>query len=324
MLKVQRVVLSSRPGKNGQPVPENFRVEETSLPTELKQGEVLVRTLYLSVDPYMRCRMNDETGADYLLPWRLGDCIDGGGVGVVEASKNEQQLGVGDTVTSFNLRWQTHDVINGKSVQKVDPRMVDGHLSYILGAVGMPGLTALFGVREKGHVIPGTGQTMVISGAAGACGSLAGQIGRLDGCERVVGICGSDEKCQTLVSELGFTSAVNYKKGDILKALKDSCPNGVDIYFDNVGGPISDTVISQMNSGGHVILCGQISQYNLDVPYPPPLSDKTQQTLREKNITRERFMVLNYMEKHNEGLELLGQWVMTGQIKKIWEWPFAQ
>ncbi|XP_026789673.2 prostaglandin reductase 2 isoform X1 [Pangasianodon hypophthalmus] len=316
MLTVQRVVLSSRPGKNGHPSPDNFRVEETSLCTELKQGEVLVRTVYLSVDPYMRCRMNDDTGADYLLPWRLEECIDGGGVGVVEASKNTQ-LATGDIVTSFNWHWQTHDVIHGNCVQKVDPRMVDGHLSYVLGAVGMPGLTALLGVREKGHVTCGAGQTMVISGASGACGSLAGQIGRLDGCERVVGICGSDEKCRILVSQLGFTAAVNYKKGDISKALRDNCPNGVDIYFDNVGGPISDTVISQMNSGGHVILCGQISQYNKDVPYPPPLSEETQEALRRKNITRDRFMVLNYMDKHKEGLELLSHWVKTGQIKVL-------
>ncbi|XP_060735970.1 prostaglandin reductase 2 isoform X1 [Tachysurus vachellii] len=316
MLTVQRVLLSSRPGKNGHPSPDNFRVEDTSLCTELKQGEILVRTLYLSVDPYMRCRMNDDTGADYLLPWRLEEVIDGGGVGVVKDSKNTQ-LAIGDIVTSFNWHWQTYDVIDGSSVEKVDPSMVDGHLSNVLGAVGMPGLTALLGVREKGHVIRGAGQTMVISGASGACGSLAGQIGRLDGCETVVGICGSDEKCQTLVSQLGFTAAVNYKKEDVSTALRNCCPNGVDIYFDNVGGPISDTVISQMNSGSHVILCGQISQYNKDVPYPPPLSKETQEALRCKNIIRDRFMVLNYMNKHKEGLELLSRWVKTGQVKVL-------
>lgn len=260
--------------------------------------------------------MNDDTGADYLLPWKLEECIDGGGVGVVEASNNVH-LAVGDLVTSFNWHWQTHDVIHGDALEKVDPSMVDGHLSYFLGAVGMPGLTALFGVREKGHVTRGAGQTMVISGASGACGSLAGQIGRLDGCERVVGICGSDEKCQTLVTQLGFTAAVNYKKGDIAAALRDSCPNGVHIYFDNVGGPVSDTVISQMNGGSHIILCGQISQYNKDVPYPPPLNPETQEALRRKNITRDRFLVLNYMDKHKEGLELLSQWVKTGQLKVL-------
>ncbi|XP_042630232.1 prostaglandin reductase 2-like [Cyprinus carpio] len=183
--------------------------------------------------------------------------------------------------------------------------MADGHLSYVLGAVGMPGLTALLGVREKGHVTPGTHQTMVISGAAGACGRIAGQIGRLGGCERVVG------KCQTLVTELGFPAGINYKKGDISSALREHCPTGIDVYFDNVGGPISDAVISQMNPGGHVILCGQISQYNKDLPYPPPLSVDTQETLRHKNITRERFVVLNYMEKHEEGLMHLSHWVKT-------------
>lgn len=316
MLTVQRVVLLSRPGPDSSPVPDNFSVEEISLCPELKEGEVLVRTLYLSVDPYMRCRMNDETGADYLLPWKLKECVDGGGVGVVENSKN-RTLDVGDIVTSFNWHWQTHDVIDGKLLQKVDPKIVEGNMSYILGAVGIPGLTALLGVREKGHVTPGAGQTMVISGAAGACGSLAGQIARLDGCERVVGICGSDQKCQTLVSKLDFTAAINYKKEDLITALKDTCPSGVDIYFDNVGGPISDIVISQMNHSSHVILCGQISQYNKDVPYPPPLSKETEKALSSKNITRERFMVLNYLEKFDAGLVQMSQWIKTGQIKVI-------
>lgn len=316
MLKVKRVVLYSRPGRNGHPVPESFRVEEIVKPSELKEGEVLVRTLFLSVDPYMRCRMNDDTGADYLLPWRLEEPVDGGGVGIVEASKNEA-LSVGSIVTSFNWRWQTYDVMNGSLLQKVNPEMGDGHLSYVLGAVGMPGLTALLGVREKGHVTAGTNQTMVVSGAAGACGSIAGQIGRLDGCGRVVGICGSDQKCQALVTELGFTSAINYKIGDISSALREHCPKGIDVYFDNVGGPISDAVISQMNTCGYVILCGQISQYNKDVPYPPPLSEHTQDALSRKNITRERFVVLNYMEKHEEGLLQLSHWVKTGQIKVL-------
>uniref|UniRef100_A0A8C1H000 15-oxoprostaglandin 13-reductase n=1 Tax=Cyprinus carpio TaxID=7962 RepID=A0A8C1H000_CYPCA len=316
MLNVKRVVLRSRPGKDGLPVPENFRVEEIMKSPELKEGQVLVRSLFLSVDPYMRCRMNDDTGADYLLPWRLGEVVDGGGVGVVEASKN-QALSAGITVTSFSWPWQTYNVMDGSLLQEVDPEMVDGHLSHVLGAVGMPGLTALLGVREKGHVTPGSHQTMVISGAAGACGSIAGQIGRLDGCERVVGICGSEQKCQALVTELGFTAGINYKKGDISSALREHCPAGIDIYFDNVGGPISDAVISQMNPGGHVILCGQISQYNKDVPYPPPLSEDTQKALCHKNITRERFVVLNYIEKHAEGLVQLSRWVKTGQIKVL-------
>ncbi|XP_071354795.1 prostaglandin reductase 2 isoform X1 [Trachinotus anak] len=315
-MQVQRVVLNSRPGKNGAPVPENFRLEETTLTSDLKDGEALVRTLYLSVDPYMRCRMNEDTGADYLTPWQLSECVDGGGVGRVESSRCST-CAEGDVVTSFNWPWQTRAVMKGSGLQKLDPQLVDGHLSYFLGAVGITGLTALLGVREKGHVTKGANQTMVVSGAAGACGSIAGQIGRLDGCVRVVGICGSDEKCRALVEDLGFSAAVNYRQEDVPTRLKECCPDGVDVYFDNVGGAISETVIAQMNNGGHVILCGQISQYNKDVPYPPPLSEETQETLQSKSITRERFMVLNYMSKADAALYELSQCVKSGQVKVL-------
>lgn len=282
--------------------------------TELKEGEVLVKTLYLSVDPYMRCRMNDDTGADYLRPWPLSESVDGGGVGLVQSSFCSS-FSQGDVVTSFNWPWQTHAVLQGTTLQKLDAQLVDGHLSYFLGAVGMPGLTALFGVREKGHVTKG--QTMVISGAAGACGSIAGQIGRLDGCSTVVGICGSEEKCRALVKDLGFSAAVNYRQDDVSARLKQYCPEGVDVYFDNVGGDISDTVMSQMNKNSHVILCGQISQYNKDVPYPPPLSQEIQNTLSRNSITRDRFMVLNYMDKADAGIFELSQLVRSGQVKVL-------
>lgn len=316
MMQVQRVVLGSRPGNNGTPVPENFRLEKSTVPTDLQEGEVLVRTLYLSVDPYMRCRMNEDSGAEYLTSWQLSECVDGGGVGIVESSRCAA-FTKGDVVTNFNWPWQTHAVMKGSLLQKVDPQMADGRLSYFLGVIGITGLTALLGVREKGNVTKGANQTMVVSGAAGACGSVAGQIGRLDGCARVVGICGSAEKCRALVEDLGFDAAINYRAEDIPAKLKESCPHGIDVYFDNVGGDISDTVIKQMNSGGHVILCGQISQYNKDVPYPPPLSEEIQEALRSKNITRERFMVLNYMSKADAALYELSQWVKSGQIKVL-------
>ncbi|KAM5178257.1 prostaglandin reductase 2 isoform 3-T6 [Callospermophilus lateralis] len=247
---VQQVVLNSRPGKNGNPVAENFRLEEVSIPDTINEGQVQVKTLYLSVDPYM-----------------------------------------------------------------VDPQLVDGHLSYFLGAIGMPGLTSLIGVQEKGHVSAGSNQTMVVSGAAGACGSLAGQIGHLLGCSRVVGICGTQEKCLILTSELGFDAAINYKKGNVAEQLRESCPAGVDIYFDNVGGDISDTVISQMNQNSHIILCGQISQYNKDVPYPPPLPPAIEAIQKERNITRERFLVLNYKDKFEPGILQLSQWFKEGKLK---------
>ncbi|XP_061752248.1 prostaglandin reductase 2-like isoform X2 [Nerophis ophidion] len=373
---VKKVVLASRPGANNKPVPANFRLEETNLALDLQEEEVLVRTLYLSVDPYMRCRMNEDTGAEYLTPWQLCQCADGGGVGVVESSPDGGGVGVvesspdgggvgvvesspdgggvgvvesspdgggvgvvesspdgggvgvvessrhdafcrGDVVTSFNWPWQSHAAVTGSLLHKVDPSLVDGHLSYFLGAVGMTGLTALLGMREKGHVTQGANQTLVVSGAAGACGSIAGQIGRLDGCSRVVGICGSEEKCKTLVEVLAFTGAINYRRQDVAAALRDRCPDGVDVYFDNVGGSISDAVIAQMNDGGHVVLCGQISQYNKDVPYPPPLSQETQDNLSRKKILRERFMVLNYMNKAEAALAELGRLVTTGQVKVL-------
>uniref|UniRef100_H3DPM1 Prostaglandin reductase 2 n=2 Tax=Tetraodon nigroviridis TaxID=99883 RepID=H3DPM1_TETNG len=316
MVLVKRVVLNSRPGKDGAPEPGNFRVEETTLEPDLEDGEVLVRTLYLSVDPYMRCRMNEDTGADYLTPWQLGERVDGGGVGVVESSRCGA-LSVGAVVTFLNWPWQTHAVLTGTALRKVDPQLVDGHLSHFLGALGMTGLSAFFGVREEGHVTKGAKQTMVVSGAAGACGSMAGQIGRLDGCLGVVGICGSEEKCRTLLEDLGFSAAINYRTEDVPARLKACCPDGVDVYFDNVGGAISDAVISQMNPGGHVILCGQISQYNKDVPYPPPLSQEIQEVLRGRNITRERFVVLRYTDRLDEALCELSRWLRSGQIKVL-------
>uniref|UniRef100_A0A8C0S3X6 Prostaglandin reductase 2 n=1 Tax=Canis lupus familiaris TaxID=9615 RepID=A0A8C0S3X6_CANLF len=311
---VQRVVLNSRPGVNGNPVAENFRVEEVNLPNNINEGQVQVRTLYLSVDPYMRCRMNEDTGTDYITPWQLSQVVDGGGIGIVEESKH-LNFTKGDFVISFYWPWQTKVILDGNGLEKVDPQLVDGHLSYFLGAIGMPGLTSLIGIQEKGHITAGSNQTMVVSGAAGACGSLAGQIGHLMGCSRVVGICGTQEKCLLLTSELGFDAAVNYKKEKVAEKLRELCPAGVDVYFDNVGGDISDTVISQMNRNSHVILCGQISQYNKDVPYPPPLPPAVEAIQKERNITRERFLVLNYKDKFESGILQLSQWFKEGKLK---------
>ncbi|XP_072842310.2 prostaglandin reductase 2 isoform X1 [Pogona vitticeps] len=301
-------------GVNGVPVAENFRMEEATLPDEIAEGQVRVRTLYLSVDPYMRCRMNENTGSDYLQAWKLSEVTDGGGVGSVEESKDERFV-EGDFVTSFNWPWQTKAILDGKQLEKVDPQLVDGHLSYFLGAAGLTGLTALLGIREKGHVRPGASQTLVVSGAAGACGSLAGQIGLLEGCSKVVGVCGTDEKCTILVSEMRFDAAINYKKENVALRLRELCPAGVDIYFDNVGGDISDVVISQMNPNSHIILCGQISQYNKDVPYPPPLPPAIEEIQKARNITRERFLVLNYTDKYAASTMQLCQWIREGKLK---------
>uniref|UniRef100_A0A8C3RQK5 15-oxoprostaglandin 13-reductase n=1 Tax=Chelydra serpentina TaxID=8475 RepID=A0A8C3RQK5_CHESE len=241
---IQRVVLNSRPGKNGVPVAENFQIEAVPLPDKITDGQVRARTLYLSVDPYMRCRMNEDTGSDYLLPWQLSEVADGGGIGVVEESKHAN-FAKGDIVTSFNWPWQTKIILDGRLLQKLEPQLVDGHLSYFLGAAGITGLTSFLGIKEKGHVTVGDNQTMVVSGAAGACGSLAGQ----------------------------------------------------------------------MNQNSHIVLCGQISQYNKDVPYPPPLPPAVEEIQKARNITRERFLVLNYMDKQEASILQLCQWIKEGKLK---------
>lgn len=311
---IQRVVLNSHPGVNGVPVAENFRMEEATIPDKMADGQVRVRTLFLSVDPYMRCRMNEDSGSEYLVAWKVSEVADGGGIGVVEETK-DAQFAAGDFVICFNWPWQTKAILDGKQLQKLDPQLVDGHLSHYLGAAGLTGLTSLLGIREKGHVTPGANQTMVVSGAAGACGSVAGQIGHLEGCSRVVGICGTDEKCSILVSEMGFDTAINYKKENVMQRLREVCPAGVDVYFDNVGGDISDAVISQMKPNSHIILCGQISQYNKKVPYPPPLPPAIEEIRKAQNITRERFLVLNYSDKFPASTMQLCQWIKQGKLK---------
>eukprot|EP00057_Strongylocentrotus_purpuratus_P030773 XP_782672.3 PREDICTED: prostaglandin reductase 2 [Strongylocentrotus purpuratus] len=251
-----------------------------------------------------------------MLPWKVGHTVDGGGVALVLESKHDCYQ-PGDIIQSFNLPWQLYSQVEvNQYFSKVEKSLVGDHYSLAVGAIGMPGLTSLLGIKHKGGVVPGTNQTMVISGAAGACGSLAGQIARILGCGHVVGICGTDAKCSMLTEELGFDVAINYKTQNVEERLKAACPAGVDIYFDNVGGEISDTVIMKMNKDSNIILCGQISMYNnLHRDYPPLLADNIAQRVKDFNIKRERFVVLTYAEEFPEGLVQLATWIREGKFK---------
>jgi NADPH-dependent curcumin reductase CurA len=297
------IILAKRP--NGIPKEEDFRLIETDI-KECKEGMVLVKTLYLSVDPYMRGRMSGIK--TYISPYELEKPITGGVVGEVIESKSSD-FRVGDFVVG-NLNWSDFNTVDSRELRKVDPDIAP--ISTALGILGMPGLTAYFGLLDIGK--PVQGETVVISGAAGAVGTVAGQIAKIKGC-RVIGIAGSDKKTDYLVKELGFDAAVNYKKiSDIKKEIKNNCPNGVDIYFDNVGGEISDAVMPLLNYKARIILCGQISQYNMD---KPDIGPRVQTYLLIKSAMMKGFIVMDYADRYEEGIKQLAQWLSEKKLKYI-------
>jgi len=297
----RQVTLAARP--SGFPKESDFKVVETPIP-EPGQGELLVRTMYVSVDPYMRGRMNDRKS--YADPIGLGDVMIGGAVGKVLASNNEK-FQVGDVVDGM-FGWQEYAITDGKGIRKVGASGVP--ISTSLGVLGMPGLTGYFGLLDICE--PQAGDTVVVSGAAGAVGSLVGQIAKIKGC-RVVGIAGSDEKVDYIVNELGFDAGFNYKTVDnYYKKLKELCPDGVDVYFDNVGGPITDAVIALINTFARVAICGQIWQYNIE---KPELGPRFLWKLIEKQAKVQGFLVFQFAAQYREAFEQLTEWVTQGKIK---------
>ena len=242
----QRFVLASRPA--GMPAPENFRLESVPVP-EPGEGQIKVRVLYLSVDPYMRGRIKDA--ASYAAPIEIGGMMTGGGVGRVIASRHPR-FAVGDIVAG-DTGWQTHCLTDGAGFRKVDPTLAP--ISTSLGVLGMPGLTAYFGLLDLGK--PKAGETILVSGAAGAVGSLVGQIAKIQGC-RAVGVAGADDQIRWLTGERGFDAAFNYKTvepKEYRSTIAALCPQGVDVYFDNVGGPITDAVFPLINLRARVVIC---------------------------------------------------------------------
>ena len=285
----------------GRPEPDDFELVEADVPT-VEQGEVLVRTRYLSVDPYMRGRMRDRES--YAEPWSVGDVMRGGVVGEVVVS-NADRYEPGDIVVG-RLDWADHSVAPAHQLAPVDPDVAP--ISTALSVLGMPGRTAYFGMLDVAR--PRPGDTVLVSGAAGAVGSVAGQIARIAGC-RVVGIAGTDEKVEWLTADLGFDAGINYHTEEVTSRIAETCPAGVDVYFDNVGGPITDAAFQHLTVGANIAVCGQIALYNEeDVPTGP----RKLWTLIEKRARVEGFLVSDFAHRRQEATTRLADWVSSGQI----------
>ena len=293
--------LAARPV--GMPKESDFSLEEIPVPAP-GDGQVLVKTSYLSVDPYMRGRI---TGVrSYADPVNIGDVMVGGAVGQVVES-HHTGFATGDFVLGY-WGWQEHAVVEGKTLLKLNPNLAP--ISTALGVLGMPGMTAYFGFLEICK--PQPGEVVVVSGAAGAVGSLVGQIAKIKGC-RVVGIAGTDEKVHWLVNDLGFDAAFNYKTTtDYTSKLKEICPSGIDCYFDNVGGAITDSVFPLLNVFGRVSVCGQISMYNLEKPEPGP---RLLPYTLVKQLKVEGFIVTRWQSRWGEGIAQMAQWLKEGKIQ---------
>ena len=296
----KEIRLASRPA--GVPTLENFQFADTEVPKP-QDNEVLVRMHYISVDPYLRGRMRDRKS--YVAPFEVGQVIKSYAVGeVVESGSPKFQAG---DIVSGNFGWRLYDVADANALMKVVPGVSP---TTALGVLGTTGLTAYFGLLDIGQ--PKEGETVVVSGAAGAVGIVVCQIAKLKGC-RVVGTAGSNEKCDYLKNELGVDEAINYKTtADMRAALKEACPKGIDVYFDNVGGEVSEAVLPLITNGARLVICGQISIYNSD---EPPIGLQPQPFLLVNSATMRGFIVTQYMSRFGEGITQLAQWFMSGQLK---------
>jgi NADPH:quinone reductase len=297
----KEIRLASRPA--GVPTLENFQFVDTEVPKP-QGNEVLVRLLYISVDPYLRGRMRDRKS--YVAPFEVGQVIKSAAVGeVVESASPKFQPG--DVVSGGSFGWRLYDVADANTLMKVVPGVSP---TTALGVLGGTGLTAYFGLLDIGQ--PKEGETVVVSGAAGAVGITVCQIAKIKGC-RVVGTAGSDEKCDYLRNELGVDVAINYQTtGSMGDALKEACPNGIDVYFDNVGGEVSEAVLPLINKGARLVICGQISIYNSE---KPPIGLQPQPFLLTNSAMMKGFIVTQYMNRFGEGIQQLAQWLMSGQLK---------
>ncbi|WP_203334493.1 NADP-dependent oxidoreductase [Planococcus beigongshangi] len=296
----KEIHLANRP--EGTPEDKDFAFIEREMASPA-EGEVLVKTLYLSVDPYMRGRMRDVKS--YVAPYKLNEAISGGILAEVVESKSDL-LQKGDIVNG-TMKWSEYNIVKAERVQKVDPTIAP--ITTRLGILGLTGLTAYFGLLDIGK--PQEGETVVVSGAAGAVGSVVGQIAKLKGA-RAVGIAGSQEKIDYLVNELGFDAAVNYKSDSFKEDFKKAVPDGVDVYFDNVGGEVSDAVILELNNKSRVVLCGTISSYNSP---EADLGPRIQWKFITTSSMMKGFTLGDYASDFATGAADLGKWLQAGKLK---------
>ncbi|SNT70007.1 NADP-dependent oxidoreductase [Psychrobacter sp. LV10R520-6] len=285
----------------GEPSADTWDYTESEIPT-IKEGQLLIKIEYISLDPAMRGWLNDAKS--YIEPVQIGDVMRAGTVGKVVESKLDGFV-AGDYVCGHN-GVQSYAVSDGNGLYKVDPNLAP--LPYYLGVLGMPGMTGYFGLLKTGQ--PKAGETVVVSGAAGAVGGLVGQIAKIKGC-RVVGIAGGPEKCKFLVDELGFDAAVDYKNENVKKALKEACPKGVDVYFDNVGGDILDDVLTQINLHARIVICGAISQYNNTTAVKGP---SNYLALLVNRARMEGIVVFDNIKEYPVAMKEIAGWIQSGEM----------
>ena len=301
----RRIVLASRP--DGEPVKDNFRLEEKSIPA-LKDGEILLRTVFLSLDPYMRGRMSDAPS--YAPSVNIDEVMVGGTVCQVADSRNPK-FEVGEWVLGYS-GWQSHGVSDGTGLTKLGKNPENP--SYALGILGMPGFTAYMGLFDIGQ--PKLGDTLVVAAATGPVGSTVGQLGKIKGC-RVVGVAGGAEKCAYAKEELGFDECINHKAEDFAEQLKSACPDGIDVYFENVGGKVFDGVLPLLNVGARIPVCGIVSRYNATkLPDGPDRLSLLVGTLLVKRIKMQGFIILDdYGHRYGEFEKEMMQLLSTGKIR---------
>lgn len=297
----KQIIFKKRPV--GFPDEQTWSLEENPIP-ELKEGEVLIQHHYISLDPAMRGWMNDSKS--YIAPVAIDDVMRAGSIGKVIKANNHPKFKVGDCLTGWG-GVQQYVATDGTNWFKVDDSIAP--MPLFISTLGMPGMTAYFGITEVGKIKEG--DRVLVSGAAGAVGSVVGQIAKIKGCT-VVGIAGGQEKCDYLVNELGFDEAIDYKSENIYEALKEKCPKGIDVFFDNVGGEILDAALSKLRMHARIVICGAISQYNNKVKVKGP---SNYLSLLVNRATMQGMVVMDYAKDYGKAAQEMGMWIATGKLK---------